>query len=66
MHAPVRGFMSTNVITAARDMTIREIADILFQNNVGHLPIAQGKSLIGMITRSDYLRFMGADSRSCQ
>lgn len=68
MHAPVRGFMATNVVTASKDMTIREIADILFQNNVGHLPIAQGKSLIGMITRSDYLRFMGSggNSRSCQ
>lgn len=61
MHAPVRGFMSTSVITAGKELTIREIEDILFQNNIGHLPIAQGKSLIGMITRADYLRFMAAD-----
>ena len=58
MHASVRGFMSTNVITAAKNQTMREIADILFQNNIGHLPIAQGKSLIGMITRADYLQYM--------
>ena len=62
MHAPVRGFMTTNVITASKDLTIREIEDILFQNNIGHLPIAQGKSLIGMITRADYLRFMEAET----
>lgn len=64
MHAPVRGFMSTNVITATRDLTIREVEEILFQNNIGHLPIAQGRSLIGMITRADYLRFMEADKVS--
>lgn len=61
MHAPVRGFMTTAVVTATKDLTIREIEDMLFQNNIGHLPIAQGKSLIGMITRTDYLRFMEAD-----
>ena len=61
MHAPVKGFMTSNVVTATKDQTIREIADLLFQNNIGHLPIAQGKSLIGMITRADYLHFMEAD-----
>ncbi len=63
MHVSVRGFMTTNVITASKDLTIREIEDSLFQNNIGHLPIAQGKSLIGMITRSDYLGFMERDSK---
>lgn len=64
MHAPVRGFMTTNVVTGTNDMTIREIGDMLFQNNIGHLPISQGKSLIGMITRADYLLFMGAGNES--
>ncbi|MFH2131403.1 MAG: CBS domain-containing protein [bacterium] len=64
MHAPVRGFMTTNVITASKDLTIREIEDLLFQNNIGHLPIAQGKSLLGMITRSDYLQFMENDTET--
>ena len=64
MHASVRGFMTSNVITATKDLTIREISEILFQNNIGHLPIAQGKSLIGMITRADYLRFMEMNTKS--
>lgn len=58
MHSSVRGYMSTKVITATKDVTVREIEELLFQHNIGHLPIVQGKSLIGILTRTDYLAFM--------
>ena len=58
MHSSVRGYMSSKVISATKDVTFREIEELLFKNNIGHLPITQGKSLIGIITRTDYLSFV--------
>jgi tRNA nucleotidyltransferase (CCA-adding enzyme) len=55
--------MSNKVITATKDVTFREIEELLFKNNIGHLPIVQGKSLLGIITRTDYLLFMSKRNR---
>ena len=58
MHAKVKGYMAVNVITTTKAVTIREIEELLFKNNIGHLPIVQGKSLLGIVTRTDYLKLM--------
>jgi len=50
--------MSKNVITGTKDITVREVEELLFKHNVGHLPIVQGRAIVGMITRTDYLRLM--------
>lgn len=62
MNASVKGYMSTKVVAAKKDVTVREIEELLFKNNIGHLPIVQGQSLIGMVTRSDYLEYMSTHS----
>lgn len=62
MHASVKGFMSTKLVTATRDVTLREIEELLFRNNIGHLPIVQGQSLVGIVTRSDYLKVMSDEA----
>jgi tRNA nucleotidyltransferase (CCA-adding enzyme) len=59
MHSSVKGYMATKLITAPKTVTIREIEELLFKNNIGHLPIVQGKSLVGIVTRTDYLSFIG-------
>ncbi len=58
MHSSVKGYMSSKIVSATKDVPIREIEELLFKNNIGHLPIVQGKSLIGIVTRTDYLDFM--------
>ena len=58
MHSSVKGYMSKNVITGTKDITVREVEELLFKHNVGHLPIVQGRAIVGMITRTDYLRLM--------
>jgi tRNA nucleotidyltransferase (CCA-adding enzyme) len=63
MQSSVKGYMSNKVITATKDVTFREIEELLFKNNIGHLPIVQGKSLLGIITRTDYLLFMSKRNR---
>lgn len=57
MHAPVKAYMSKKPITAERDTTVREAEDILFSNNIGHLPVVESGKVIGILTRSDYLSF---------
>lgn len=57
MHAPVKGFMSKKLIWAPPEATIREIERLLFDNNVGHLPVVKEGELIGILTRTDYLNF---------
>jgi tRNA nucleotidyltransferase (CCA-adding enzyme) len=58
MKAPVRSYMTTKIITAARTTTIREVESLLFSNNIGHLPVVEGKSIVGIITRADYVEFV--------
>ncbi len=58
MHAPVKAYMTRRVISATKSTTIREIEQLLFKNNIGHLPIVQDGRAVGIVTRSDYLRFV--------
>ncbi len=63
MHAPVKGYMSKALITAPPEMTVREIEELLFENNIGHLPIVQEDRLAGIVTRTDYLNFARTEKR---
>ena len=58
MHAPIKAFMTKKVVTAAKTTTVREIEQLLFRNNIGHLPIVEEGRVVGIVTRSDYLRFV--------
>ncbi len=58
MHAPVKAYMSRKVITGSEGATIREVADIMYKNHIGHLPIVRGDRLIGIVTRTDYLNHL--------
>ncbi len=64
MHAPVKAYMTRKVITGTPDITIREVEDRLFTNNIGHLPIISGRRVVGIVTRADYLRHMEESRRA--
>jgi tRNA nucleotidyltransferase (CCA-adding enzyme) len=66
MQSSVTGYMSKNVITGTRDITIRDVEELLFEHNIGHLPIVQGRAIIGMITRTDYLRLVGKSGQDSE
>ena len=59
MHAPVRGYMNTNPVTCDASITVRDIENIFYEKNIGHLPVVEGSKITGIVTRSDYLRFIG-------
>lgn len=58
MHAPVRGYMNRDLVTAAPDTTVTDIEGLIFRHNIGHLPILDGNRLAGIVTRTDLLKFM--------
>ena len=59
MHVPVRAFMRRNIITVTRSTLIREIESLMYEKNIGHLPVVENNEVIGIITRSDYLTYLG-------
>lgn len=58
-HAPVKGFMSRSLITAAPDESLSELRRIMVENNIGRIPIVdQSGQLTGIVTRSDIFRHL--------
>jgi tRNA nucleotidyltransferase (CCA-adding enzyme) len=55
-HAPVKGFRSGDIITAAPETTLEEIQRLMIENGVGRIPILSRNKLLGIITRKDLLR----------
>jgi tRNA nucleotidyltransferase (CCA-adding enzyme) len=55
-HAPVRGFMSTPVITINPETPLSEIQSLMFENDIGRLPVVDGDGeLCGIVTRKEVL-----------
>ncbi|MGM0436700.1 MAG: CBS domain-containing protein [Bacillota bacterium] len=55
MHAPVKGYMSKNVITVNHDEPIEKAQELMVKYNIGRLPVIKDKKLVGIVTRSDIL-----------
>jgi len=45
--------MTRDVVLAKPNQTLREVADIMSQKDIGALPVAEGDRLVGMITDRD-------------
>jgi tRNA nucleotidyltransferase (CCA-adding enzyme) len=63
MKAPVRTYMSRTVVTAAPDSTVRQIDDLLFRHNIGHLPVVVDRRVVGIVTRTDFLEYKHSERR---
>lgn len=61
-HAPVRGYMSRNVISATPEMSIEDVTRLIIQNDIGRVPVLERGQLVGIITRTDVLRRIHGDS----
>jgi tRNA nucleotidyltransferase (CCA-adding enzyme) len=55
-HAPVKGYMATNLKTIAPDTPLTEIQSLMVTYDVGRLPVLDNQQLIGIVTRTDVLR----------
>lgn len=61
-HAPVRGYMTKNVISVEPGATIEEVTRVIIQNDIGRVPVLDKGRLVGIITRTDLLRQIHGDS----
>lgn len=55
MHAPVKGYMSDNVITINKNDSVQEAQQLMVKYNIGRLPVLKNGKLAGIITRSDVI-----------
>jgi tRNA nucleotidyltransferase (CCA-adding enzyme) len=57
-HAPVKGFMTTNVITVKGSASLDEVQRLMVHYDIGRLPVVEEGELVGIISRSDVLRYV--------
>ncbi|HHV65819.1 MAG TPA: CBS domain-containing protein [Peptococcaceae bacterium] len=57
-HAPVKGFMTKEVITAHPEQSWEEIQELMVLHDIGRLPVVENGCLVGIVSRSDVLRLV--------
>jgi tRNA nucleotidyltransferase (CCA-adding enzyme) len=55
-HAPVKGYMTTNIKTITPDATMPQIEELMVKYDIGRLPVMDNGQLVGIVTRTDILR----------
>ncbi|MEH2395358.1 MAG: CBS domain-containing protein [Nostoc sp.] len=55
-HAPVKGYMTTNLKTITPDTTLPQIESVMVIYDIGRLPVLENGQLVGIVTRTDVLR----------
>ena len=63
MNAPVKAYMITKLITCNKETSLRKVENLMYSNNIGHLPVIEDDNLVGFITRSDIIRATDATHR---
>ncbi|WP_459838510.1 CBS domain-containing protein [Halanaerobaculum tunisiense] len=63
LHAPVKGYMSREVVTISPEASLKEVQTEIVEHDIGRLPVVdKADDLVGIITRNDLLRlFYGTD-----
>ncbi|MEM7768953.1 MAG: CBS domain-containing protein [Cyanobacteria bacterium P01_A01_bin.37] len=62
-HAPVKGFMSTNLKTITPDTSLPDIEALMVTYDIGRLPVLNNDKLVGIVTRTDVLRQLHQEHR---
>jgi len=55
-HSPVKGYMRTRLINIKENTPLHVIQKIMFDKNVGRLPVVKKSRLVGIVTRTDVLK----------
>jgi len=62
-HAPVKGFMATNLLTVAPEAPVSAVRDLMIRHDIGRLPVLKDGELVGIISRSDVLRTLHGEAQ---
>ena len=57
IEAPVKAFMSTKVRTIGPKNSVMDAVKIMVKEDIGRLPVIENNHLIGLVTRSDTMRY---------
>lgn len=57
-HAPVKGFMTRDVVTVGPDLGWEEVQKLMVLHDIGRLPVVENGELVGIVSRSDVLRLI--------
>lgn len=57
-HAPVKGYMTKKVQVIHPDTSLPEIEALMVNNDIGRLPVMVNSELLGIVTRTDVLRYL--------
>jgi CBS domain-containing protein len=57
MQAPVKAFMSRNIVTIDHDRSAIEAAKLMMKHDIGRIPVMKDDKIIGIITRSDAMMY---------
>jgi tRNA nucleotidyltransferase (CCA-adding enzyme) len=57
-HAPVKGFMTKDVITVESSASWEEVQRIMVQHDIGRVPVLEEGKIVGIVSRSDILRLV--------
>lgn len=55
-HAPVKAYMSTNIISIPPDMTEEQIQQMIIEHDIGRLPVVEDDKLIGIVSRTNVIQ----------
>ncbi|MCF8091982.1 MAG: CBS domain-containing protein [Desulfotignum sp.] len=55
MAAPVKAFMTRDVVTISHDKSAVEVARLMIRHDIGRVPVIKDDRIIGIITRSDVM-----------
>lgn len=60
-HAPVKAYMTTNIVTITPETTLEEIQELVIEHNIGRLPVIEDDELIGIVTRTNIIEVLHSD-----
>jgi acetoin utilization protein AcuB len=56
--APISTIMTTKIIAVNPDDTLAEVKRVFETNKIHHLPVVRYKSIVGIISKTDFLHFL--------
>jgi tRNA nucleotidyltransferase (CCA-adding enzyme) len=65
-HAPVKGYMTTNLKTITPETSLPDIEALMVTYDIGRLPVLDQDALVGIVTRTDVLRQLHQNVRGEQ
>lgn len=60
-HAPVKAYMTTNIISIEQDTTLEDIQKLIIEHNIGRLPVLENGRIIGIVTRTNIIEMLHSE-----